>query len=262
MRNTDPTQSDRNGNSSPTDGNNIMVEDAVSKFTWELSRDGEVQHVNGAVLAVLVSVALDSGWKFPSDVQPASNLIDLKLLDSLPGHFDGQQARRFSRESLRALGKNGHESLGSEGAAFSDLLDFIYRGPFDLRKIDPKQPEVTRRRNCLVLNVPEDLPTPESKMRVMSLAGEGIITVTVSDSVLDYWANLERGDPNIHLHAIIPDEEKHKEVILIKKPAWEKASQVLRYFADSSDEVYEDQFKKVIDQVLRTEEFKKITLDD
>ena len=98
MRNTDPTQSDRNGNTSATDGNNIMVEDAVSKFTWELSRDGEVQHVNGAVLAVLVSVALDSGWKFPSDIQPASNLIDLKLLDSLPGHFDSQQARRFSRD--------------------------------------------------------------------------------------------------------------------------------------------------------------------
>jgi len=239
-----------------------MVEDAVSKFTWMLSRDGEVQYVNGAILAVLVSVALESGWKFPSDVQPASNLIDLNLLLSLPSHFDDQQARRFSRESLRALGKHGHESLGSEGAAFSDLLDFMYRGPFDLRKIEPEQPEVTRRQNCLVLNVPDDLPTPESRMRVMSLAGEGIITVKVSDSVLDYWANLERADPNFYMHAIIPNEETRKEVILIKKQAWEKASQVLRYFADSSDEVYEDQFKKVIDQVIRTEEFIKITLDD
>ncbi len=43
------------------DDNNIMVEDAVSNFTWELSRNGKAQQVNGAVLAVLVSVALENG---------------------------------------------------------------------------------------------------------------------------------------------------------------------------------------------------------
>lgn len=40
MRNIDPTQSDRNGNTSATDDNNIMVEDAASKFTWVPSNDG------------------------------------------------------------------------------------------------------------------------------------------------------------------------------------------------------------------------------
>ena len=91
-----------------------MVEDAVSKFTWQLSRNGEVQQVNGAVLAVLVSVALENGWKFPSEIQPTANFIDLQILNQLPGHFDDQQAKRFSRELLRAIGKQGVETLGVE----------------------------------------------------------------------------------------------------------------------------------------------------
>lgn len=241
--------------------NNILVEDAVSKFTWELSRNGEAQQVNGAVLAVLVSVALENGWKFPSETQPKANFIDLHLLNQLPAHFDDQQARRFSRESLRAIGKQEAETMGPEGAALSELLDFIYRGAFDLRKLEPPMPAEPRRPMCKVLNFPDDLPTPAAKMRVMSLEGEGLRTVQVPDVVLDYWANFETGDPELYLHAIIPDETRHREVILMKKDAWDKASQVLRYFADSSDEVYEDQFQKVLDQILRAEEFKKITLE-
>lgn len=58
MKNSDPTTSSSNGIPTHGEDNNIMVEDAVSKFTWELSRNGEAQQVNGAVLAVLVSVAL------------------------------------------------------------------------------------------------------------------------------------------------------------------------------------------------------------
>ncbi len=92
-------------------------------------------------------------------------------------------------------------------------------------------------------------------MRVMSLEGEGLRTVQVPDAVLDYWANFEPGTPEIYLHAIIPDETRYQEVILVKRDAWDRASQVLRYFADSTDEVYEDQFQKVLDQILRAEEF-------
>ncbi len=243
--------------------NNILVEDAVSKFTWELSRNGEAQQVNGAVLAVLVSVALENGWKFPSETQPKANFIDLHLLNQLPAHFDDQQARRFSRESLRAIGKQGDtETLGPEGAVLSELLDFIYRGAFDLKKLDESSSSGSLRPMCRILDIPDDLPTPAAKMRVMSLEGEGLRTVQVPDAVLDYWANFETGDPELYLHAIIPDETRHQEVILMKKDAWDKASQVLRYFADSSDEVYEDQFQKVLDQILRAEEFKKLTLEN
>ena len=99
-------------------------------------------------------------------------------------------------------------------------------------------------------------------MRVMSLDGEGISTVHVTDTILDHWANFESGDPDLYLHAIIPDETKHREVVLMKKSAWDKASQVLRHFAESSDEVYADQFQKVLNQILSAEEFKKISLDD
>lgn len=255
-------QPDRLGNQhDPADDNNIMVEDAVSKFTWELSRNGEAQQVNGAVLAVLVSVALENGWKFPSETQPKANFIDLQLLNQLPGHFDDQQARKFSRESLRAIGKQGAETLGAEGAALSELLDFIYRGAFDLKKLDATSASGPLRPMCRILDIPDDLPTPAAKMRVMSLEGEGLRTVQVPDAVLDYWANFETGDPELYLHAIIPDETRHREVILIKKDAWDKASQVLTYFADSSEEVYEDQFQKVLDQILRAEEFKKLTLE-
>ena len=247
---------DRIGNQRDSaDDNNIMVEDAVSKFTWELSRKGEAQQVNGAVLAVLVSVALENGWKFPSETQPKANFIDLQLLNQLPSHFDDQQARRFSRESLRAVGKQGAQTLGPEGAVLYELLDFIYRGAFDLRKLDESSPAGPLRPMCRILDIPDDLPTPAAKMRVMSLEGEGLRTVQVPDAVLDYWANFEPGTPEIYLHAIIPDETRYQEVILVKRDAWDKASQVLRYFADSSDEVYEDQFQKVLDQILRAEEF-------
>lgn len=238
-----------------------MVEDAVSKFTWELSRNGEAQQVNGTVLAVLVSVALKNGWKFPSETQPKANFIDLHLLNQLPGHFDDQQARRFSRESLRAIGKQGSETLGPEGAALSELLDFIYRGAFDLKKLEASSPSGSLRPMCRILDIPDDLPTPAARMRVMSLEGEGLRTVKVPDAVLDYWANFETGDPELYLHAIIPDEERCQEVILIKRDAWDKASQVLRHFADSSDEIYEGQFQTVLDQILRSEEFKKITIE-
>ena len=253
---------DRLGNQSDSaDDNNIIVEDAVSKFTWELSREGEAQQVNGAVLAVLVSFALENGWKFPSEIQPKANFIDLQLLNQLPGHFDDQQAKRFSRETLRAIGKQGAETLGPEGAALSELLDFIYRGAFDLKKLEESSAARPLRPMCRILDIPDDLPIPAARMRVMSLEGEGLRTVKVPDAVLDYWANFETGDPELYLHAIIPDETRHREVILIKRDAWDKASQVLRYFADSSDEVYEDQFQKVLDQILRAEEFKKITLE-
>ena len=261
MKNSDPTTSSSNGIPTHGEENNIMVEDAVSKFTWELSRNGEAQQVNGAVLAVLVSVALGNGWKFPSDTQPKANFIDLHLLNQLPSHFDEQQARRFSRESLRAIGKQGAETLGPEGAALSELLDFIYRGAFDLKKLDESSTARPLRPMCRILDIPDDLPTPAAKMRVMSLEGEGLRTVQVPDAVLDYWANFEPGTPEIYLHAIIPDETRYQEVILVKRDAWDKATQVLRYFADSSDEVYEDQFQKGLDQILRAEAFKKLTLE-
>lgn len=160
-------QPDRLGNQhDPADDSNIMVEDAVSKFTWELSRNGEAQQVNGAVLAVLVSVALENGWKFPSETQPKANFIDLQLLNQLPGHFDDKQARKFSRESLRAIGKQGAETLGAEGAALSELLDFIYRGAFDLKKLDATSASGPLRPMCRILDIPDDLPTPAAKMEV------------------------------------------------------------------------------------------------
>ncbi len=259
------TDKQTNRSSSPlgaADDNNIMVEEAVSKFTWELSRNGEVQQVNGAVLAVLVSVALQSGWKFPAGGQSSGNLIDQRLLEQLPEHFDDQQAKKFSREAMRALGKTGTATLGAEGEAFSELIDFIYRGAFDLKRLESLADTAPRRPMCRILNIPDDVPTPSAKMRVMSLDGEGISTVHVTDTILDHWANFESGDPDLYLHAIIPDETKHREVVLMKKTAWDKASQVLRYFADSSDEVYADQFQKVLNQILSAEEFKKISLDD
>lgn len=253
---------DRLGNQRDSaDDNNIMVEDVVSKFTWEMSRKGEVHQVNGAVLAVLVSFALENGWEFPPKIQAKTNFIDLHLLNQLPDHFDDQQAKRFSRETLRAIGKQGAETLGAEGAALSELLDFIYRGAFNLKKLDATFASGPLRPMCRILDIPDDLPTPAAKMRVMSLEGEGLRTVQVPDAVLDYWANFETGDPELYLHAIIADETRHREVILIKKDAWDKASQVLRYFADSSDEAYEDQFQKVLAQILRAEEFKKLTLE-
>lgn len=261
MEHTNKQSNSSSHNLSAAEDNNIMVEDAVSKFTWELSRKGEAQQVNGAVLAVLVSVALENGWKFPSETQSKANFIDLQLLNQLPSHFDDQQARRFSREPLRAIGKQGAETLGHEGAALSELLDFIYRGAFDLKKLDASPSSGSLRPMCRILNIPDDLPTPSAKMKVMSLEGEGLRIVQVPDAVLDYWANFETGDPELYLHAIIPDETRPREVILLKKDAWNKASQVLRYFADSNDEVYEDQFQKVLDQILRAEEFKKLTLE-
>ena len=239
-----------------------MVEETVSKFMWELSRKGEVQQVNGAVLGVLVSVALQSGWKFPTGLQPSDNHINQRLLDQLPVHFDEQQAKKFSREALRALGKSGTATHGAEGEDFSELIDFIYRGAFDLRRLEPPSDTESRRPMCRILNIPDGVSTPAAKMRVISLDGEGVITVHVTDTILDHWANFETGDPNLYLHAIIPDETKHREVVLMNKTAWGKASQVLRYFAESSDEVYADQFQKVLNQILSTEEFKKLSLDD
>lgn len=262
MEHTDKQTNRSSSHLDAAEDNNIMVEEAVSKFTWELSRSGEVQQVNGAVLAVLVSVALQSGWKFPTGIQPSSNLIDQRLLDQLPEHFDEQQAKKFSRESLRALGKSGVATLGADGEAFSELIDFVYRGAFDLKRLESPADTGSRRPMCRILNIPDDAPTPAAKMRVMSLDGEGIITVQVTDTILDHWANFESGDPDLYLHAIIPDETKHREVVLMKKTAWDKASQVLRYFADSSEEVYADQFQKVLNQILAAEEFKKLSLDD
>lgn len=54
MEHTNKQSNSSSHNLSAAEDNNIMVEDAVSKFTWELSRKGEAQQVNGAVLAVLV----------------------------------------------------------------------------------------------------------------------------------------------------------------------------------------------------------------
>ena len=73
MEHTDKLTNRPSSHLGAAEDNHIMVEEAVSKFTWELSRSGEAQQVNGAVLAVLVSVASQSGWKFPAGVQLSGN---------------------------------------------------------------------------------------------------------------------------------------------------------------------------------------------
>jgi hypothetical protein len=252
--------------------NNIVIEDVITNFTWELTRKDEVKKVNGAVLAVLVSVALENGWRPPSGAKATSNIIDLQLLDQLPEYFDAQESKSFCSGAMKSLLKQDSKKFGPEEAAFLDLLNFINQGNFQLKKIIP-------RLNCLILNVPDDdsstgrclnpsLPeslimqplTPVVKMRVMSLEGEGVFVVNLPDSIIDRWGSLEGTE--IYLHAIIPDEIRHKEVFVLEKSAWEKASQVLRYFAESSDDVYMDQFKKVLNQILHKDEYEKVIIPD
>lgn len=60
---------------------------------------------------------------------------------------------------------------GPEGAALSELLDFIYRGAFDLKKLKESSAARPLRPMCRILDIPDDLPIPAARMRVMSLEG-------------------------------------------------------------------------------------------